>query len=155
MTPEQIAQKLSNKHKGQIFSYVSRRICKVRKDVEDCVVKETKAQARIANYANCGAVKEGILSGERLPPDAPKGTKECFYIGHIKFFKMMSGKTCLAAPITGNAPHIQFFVNGKPSPEPEFLLASEKVKPESKEELAKNFLVPYKLINCADIIEVI
>lgn len=155
MTPEQIAQKLSNKQKGQIFSYVSRRICKVRKDIDACVVKETKAQARIASYANCGAVKEGILSGERLPPDAPKGTKECFYIGHIKFFKMMSGKTCLAAPITGNRAEIQFFVNGKPSPEPEFLLASEKVKPESKEELKNVWQAPYKLINCADIVEVI
>lgn len=155
MTPEQIAEKLSSKQKGQIFSYISRRICKVRKDVDACVVKETKAQARIANYANCGAVKEGILSGERLPPDAPKGTKECFYIGHIKFFKMMSGKTCLAAPLTGNEPQIQFFINGKPSLEPEFLLASEKVKPESKEELKNVWQVPYKLINVDDIVEVI
>lgn len=155
MTPEQIAARLSNKSKGQIFSYISRRICKVRKDVDACVIKETKAQSRIAEYSNCGAVKEGILSGERLPPEAPKGAKECFYVGDIKFFKMTSGKTCLAAIITGNRPEIQYFVNGKPSPEPEFLLASEKSKPESKEELAKSFLVPYKLINCDDIVEVI
>lgn len=152
MTPQEIAARLSAKQKGQIFSLTWRRKCKTKKGTNKTVEKETHAQARLAEYANHAPVKQGILNGERLPPEAPKGAKEIFYIGNVKFFNMMSGKTCLAVPLAGNSPVAKYYVDGQPSAEPDFLLASEKVQPESKEELAKMAMVPFKLINCQDII---
>lgn len=152
MTPQQIAEKLSTKQSGQIFSLVWRRQCRVKKGIEKLVEKETTAQSQLADYANFAPVKQGILSGERLPPEAPKGTKEVFYIGKAKFFNMMSGKTCLAVPLSGNPPVAKYYVDGKLSAEPDFLLASEKVKLESKEELSRLHQVPYKLVNVQDIV---
>lgn len=154
MTPQEIAARLSAKQKGQIFSLTWRRKCKIKKGISHIVEKETHAQARLAEYANHAPVKQGILNGERLPPEAPKGAKEVFYIGNVKFFNMMSGKTCLAVPLAGNSPVAKYYVDGQLSAEPDFLLASEKVQPESKEELAAKHLTPYKLVNCQDIIDI-
>ncbi len=154
MTPEQIAERLSSRQKGQIFSITYRRNCKVKKGTPHFVEKQTRAQAILAEYGNRAPVKRGILTKERLPPEAPKGTEEIFYIGNAKFFKMLSGKTCLAAPLSGNEPTIQYFVDGKPSPEPDYLLASEKVQQKSKEDLAANNQAQFKLINCEDIVDV-
>lgn len=154
MTPEQIAARLSSRQKGGFYSVIYRRNCKTKKGTPHLVEKETRAQAILAEYGARAAVKEGILSGERLPPDAPRGTKEIFYIDNVKFFKMISGKTCLAAPLSGNEPQIQYFVDGKPSAEPDYLLASEKVQLKSKEELAANHLAQFKLIDCESILDV-
>lgn len=154
MTPQQIAARLSAKSKGQIFSLTWRRKCKTKKGYNQVVEKETHAQGQLAEYANFAPVKQGILSGERLSPEAPKGTKEVFYIGKAKFFNMMSGKTCLAVPLSGNPPVAKYYVDGQLSAEPDFLLSSEKIKQESKEELSKLHQVPYKLVNVQDIIDV-
>lgn len=154
MTPQQIAARLSSRQKGGFYSVIYRRNCKTKKGTPHLVEKETRAQAILAEYGARAAVKEGILSGERLPPEAPRGVKEIFYIDNVKFFKMISGKTCLAAPLSGNEPQIQYFVDGKPSAEPDYLLASEKVQPKSKEKLAANYLAQFKLINCEDIVDV-
>lgn len=154
MTPQQIAANLSSRQKGGFFSVIYRRNCKTKKGTPYLVEKETRAQAILAEYGARAAVKEGILSGERLPPEAPKGTKEIFYVGGVKFFKMVSGKTCLAAPLSGNEPQIQYFVDGKPSAEPDCLLASEKVQMKSKEELAENSQAQFKLIDCETILDV-
>jgi len=152
MTPQQIASRLSSKKKGQIYSLIWRRQCRVKKGIDKLVEKETKAQAILAEYANRAPVKNGVLNGERLPPEAPKGAVECFYLDNVKFFKMSSGKTCLAAPLSGNEPQIQYYVDGQLSAEPDYLLASEKVQLKSKEQLAANCQVQYKLINCQDIV---
>lgn len=154
MTPQQIAERLASRQKGQIFSITYRRNCKVKKGTPHFVEKQTRAQAILAEYGSRAPVKEGVLNKERLPPEAPKGTEEIFYLGNAKFFKMVSGKICLAAPLSGNEPVIQYFVDGQPSPEPDYLLASEKVQPKSKEELAANNQAQFKLINCEDIIDV-
>lgn len=154
MTPEQIAERLASRQKGQIFSITYRRNCKVKKGINHSVEKQTKAQAILCEYANRAAVKEGVLNKDRLPPEAPKGTEEIFYIGNAKFFKMTSGKTCLAAPLSGNEPIIQYFVDGQPSPEPDYLLASEKVQQKGKEDLAANNQAQFKIINCEDIISI-
>ena len=154
MTPEQIAAHLSTRQRGGFYSLVYRRNCKTKKGTPHLVEKETRAQAVLAEYAARAAVKEGILSGERLPPEAPKGTKEIFYVGGVKFFRMISGKTCLAANISGNEPQIQYFVDGQPSAEPDYLLASEKVQLKSKEELAESSQAQFKLIDCESILDV-
>lgn len=154
MTPEQIAERLASRQKGQIFSIVYRRNCKVKKGTPHLVEKQTRAQAILCEYANRTAVKEGVLNKDRLPPEAPKGIEEIFYIGNAKFFKMTSGKTCLAAPLSGNDPVIQYFVDGQPSPEPDYLLASEKVQLKDKNELAASSQAQFKLINCEDIVDV-
>lgn len=154
MTPQQIAERLASRQKGQIFSITYRRNCKVKKGTPHLVEKQTRAQAILCEYANRAAVKEGVLNKDRLPPEAPKGTEEIFYIGNAKFFKMVSGKTCLAAPLSGNEPIIQYFVDGQPSAEPDYLLASEKVQQKSKEELAANNQAQFKLINCEDIVDI-
>lgn len=152
MTPDQIAAHLSSRQRGGFYSLVYRRNCKTKKGTNHLVEKQTHAQAILAEYGNRSPVKEGILSGERLPPEAPKGTKEIFYIGGVKFFKMISGKTCLGATLSGNEPQIQYIVDGEPSAEPDYLLASEKVQPKNKEELAANSQAQFKLINCEDIV---
>lgn len=154
MTPNQIAARLASRQKGGLFSVTYRRNCKTKKDAPHCVEKETHAQAILAEYGNRAPVKEGILSGERLPPEAPKGTKEIFYLGNAKFYKMMSGKTCLGFTQSGNEPQIQYFVDGKPSAEPEYLLASEKAQQKSKEQLAENNQAQFKLIDCETILDV-
>lgn len=154
MTPQQIAERLSSRKGGQIFSVTYRRNCKVKKGTPHFVEKQTRAQAILCEYANRATVKEGVLNKERLPPEAPKGTEEIFYIGNAKFFKMKSGKTCLAAPLSGNEPVIQYFVDGQPSAEPDYLLASEKVQQKSKEELAANNQAQFKLIDCESILDV-
>ncbi len=154
MTPQQIAERLASRQKGQIFSIVYRRNCKVKKGTPHFVEKQTRAQAILAEYGNRAPVKQGILSGERLPPEAPKGTEEIFYLGNAKFFKMTSGKTCLAVPLTGNEPIVEYYVDGKLSAEPDYLLASEKTQQKSKEKLAENFQVPYKLVNVEDLIDI-
>lgn len=154
MTPQQIAERLASRQKGQIFSITYRRNCKVKKGTPHFVEKQTRAQAILAEYGNRAPVKQGILTKERLPPEAPKGTEEIFYIGNAKFFKMTSGKTCLGFPLSGNEPTVEYFVDGKLSLEPEFLLASEKVQQKSKEELAANNQAQFKLINCEDIVDV-
>ncbi len=154
MTPQQIAARLSSKKKGQIYSLIWRRQCRVKKGINSKVEKETHAQAILAEYGNRAPVKNGVLNGERLPPEAPKGAVECFYLGDAKFFKMTSGKTCLAAPLSGNEPQIRYYVDGELSLEPDFLLASEKTQLKSKEQLAENCQAQYKLINCQDIIDI-
>lgn len=154
MTPQQIAERLASRQKGQIFSIVYRRNCKVKKGTPHFVEKQTHAQAILAEYGNRAPVKEGVLNKERLPPEAPKGTEEIFYIGNAKFYKMTSGKTCLGFPLSGNEPTIQYFVDGQPSAEPDYLLASEKAKQKSKEDLAANNQAQFKLINCEDIVDV-
>lgn len=154
MTPQQIAAHLSDRQRGGFYSLIYRRNCKTKKGTNHLVEKQTHAQAILAEYGNRAPVKEGILSGERLPPEAPKGTKEIFYIGGVKFFKMMSGKTCLGATLSGNEPQIQYIVDGQPSAEPDYLLASEKVQPKSKEQLAENSQAQFKLIDCETILDV-
>ena len=154
MTPEQIAERLSSRKGGQIFSVTYRRNCKIKKGTNHRVEKETKAQAILAEYANRAPVKQGILTKDRLPPEAPKGTEEIFYLGPAKFYKMISGKTCLGFPVSGNEPIIQYFVDGQPSAEPDYLLASEKVQLKDKNELAASSQAQFKLINCEDIVDV-
>ena len=154
MTPQQIAERLASRKSGQLFSVTYRRNCKVKKGINHNVQKETKAQAILAEYANRAPVKQGILTKDRLPPEAPKGTEEIFYLGPAKFYKMISGKTCLGFPVSGNEPIIQYFVDGQPSAEPDYLLASEKVQPKSKEQLAANHLAQFKLIDCDSILDV-
>lgn len=154
MTPQQIAERLSSRKGGQIFSVIYRRNCKVKKGTPHLVEKQTHAQAILCEYANRAAVKQGILTKDRLLPEAPKGTEEIFYLGPAKFYKMTSGKTCLGFPLSGNEPTIQYFVDGKPSAEPDYLLASEKVQQKSKEHLAANNQAQFKLIDCESILDV-
>jgi hypothetical protein len=154
MTPQQIAESLASRKGGQIFSVTYRRNCKVKKGTNHRVEKETKAQAILAEYGNRAAVKQGILTKDRLPPEAPKGTEEIFYLGPAKFYKMTSGKTCLGFPLSGNEPTIEYFVDGQLSPEPDYLLASEKVQLKSKQDLAENNQAQFKLIDCESILDV-
>lgn len=154
MTPQQIAERLASRKGGQIFSVTYRRNCKVKNGTNHKVEKETKAQAILCEYSNRAAVKEGILNKDRLPPEAPKGTEEIFYLGPAKFYRMTSGKTCLGFPLSGNEPTIQYFVDGQPSAEPDYLLASEKVQLKDKNELAASSQAQFKLIDCETILDV-
>ncbi len=112
MTPDQIAKALSEKKGGNFFSVISRRPLKLKKGCFSTIEKESHMQGILAEYANTSNVKSGIQNGERDRPHLPKGVKECFYIGRIKFFRMESGKVCLAVNIAGNQPKSFFYKNG-------------------------------------------
>lgn len=157
MTPEQIAQRLQNRQHGTIFSIVSRRPCKVKQGVDFKIEKLTNQQAMLAEYGNRKPVREGVESGEREAPQLPRGVKSVKYINGIKFFENFSGKTCLACPIVGNRPQSKYLLNNKEVPfetVADYLLASEKVIPETKEQLQKIHQAPFKMIDVANIEDV-
>lgn len=157
MTPEQIAQRLQNRQRGSIFSVVSRRPCKVKKDCDFVIEKLTNQQAQLVEYSNRGPVKQGVESGEREAPQLPRGVKSAKYIGGVKFYENYSGKTCLALPLTGNRPQSKYFLNNKEVPfevVSDYLLASEKIIPETKEQLQKIHQAPFKMIDVTNIREI-
>lgn len=157
MTPEQIAEKLVSRAKGQLYTIKSRRPCKLKKGVDLEIFKETVQQGMLCDYSARKSVREGVESGEREAPELPKGVKSVKYIGGVKFYENHSGKICISCPLSGNSPKSKFFLNNQEvSPEQisDYLLASEKVKPENKEELEKRHLVPFKMIDCANVVEI-
>ncbi len=158
MNPHQIAEKLASRARGGIFSIISRRPCKTLKGCPFVIEKLTKQQGILAEYSARKSVKEGIESGERDEPELPKGVRSCYKIGNVKFYEYMNGNTGVAVPLAGNPAISIYYVDGVETPKEKiehFLLASEKIKPESKEELQKIFHAPHKIIGCSNIIDVI
>lgn len=157
MTPEQIAQKLVSRAKGQLYTIKSRRPCKLKKGINLEIFKETVQQGMLCDYSARKSVREGVESGEREAPELPKGVKAVKHIGGVKFYENYSGKICISCPLGGNAPKSKFFLNNKevsPDQISDYLLASEKVQPESKEELEAKHFAPFKMIDVANILEI-
>ncbi len=157
MTPEQIAEKLVSRAKGQLYTIKSRRPCKLRKGVNLEIFKETEQQGMLCDYSRRGPVREGVESGEREAPELPKGVKAVKHIGGVKFYEMFNSNICLSVPLSGNPPKSKYLINDKevtPEEINDYLLASEKVEPESKEELEKIFQAPFKMISVKNIVSI-
>jgi hypothetical protein len=157
MTPDQIAKSLSIRKAGQFFTVISRRFCKVRKGVDSIIEKESTYQGQLCEYKDRAIVKDAILSRERSAPNLPKGVKECFYLGDVKFFAMVNGNTCLAVNVAGNKPKSRFYKNNSPVEESVIVsevLAQELNKVATKEEAAENNQAPFVMINVQNILAV-
>lgn len=157
MTPQQIANHLSNRPKGSIFQIVSRRLAKTKKDVSAIIEKESRIQFQLAEYANTANVKSGIQSGEREKPQLPKGVKETFNIELCKFYRMFNGNECFGGPISGNKPKSVFYKNGKIVSVEEIkddLLASELAEKKTKSELAEVHQSPFAMVSCSNIVSI-
>jgi len=157
MTPEQIANHLSNRPKGTIFSIDSRRLAKTKRDVSSIIEKESHIQFQLAEYANMANVKSGIQSGEREKPHLPKGVKEISYIGACKFYHMFNGNVCFGGPIVGNKPKSVFYKNNQPVSAEEIendVLASELVEKKTKPELTDVNQSPFAMISVANIVSI-
>jgi hypothetical protein len=157
MTPEQIAEKLVSRAKGQLYTVKSRRPCKLKKGFNLEIFKETEQQGMLCDYSRREPVREGVESGEREAPELPKGVKAVKHIGGVKFYEMANGNICLSVPLSGNKAKSKYLLNGQEVSQErisDYLLASEKVEPESKEELEKLHQVPFKMISVGNIIEI-
>lgn len=157
MTPQQIADKLASRPKGTIFSIVSRRLAKTKKDVSAIIEKESHIQFQLAEYANTANVKSGIQSGEREKPHLPKGVKETFYVDSCKFYRTFGGNECFGGPIAGNKPKSIFYKNGETVSVEEIkddLLASELAEKKTKSELAEVHQSPFAMISVSNIVSI-
>lgn len=157
MKPEQIAERLVTRKGGQIFSVVSRRKCKTKKDCPFIIEKISRYQGQLCEYASRKDVKQGIESGERSEPKLPPGVKESFYVGQVKFFRMFSGNICLAVNVSGNKLKSEYLRNGKSVDKKEvedYLLASEKVVPKEKSEHQEDHTAAFVSVGVDNIIEI-
>lgn len=157
MTPQQIAQKLSTRQKGQIYSVIAKRKCKTLKDCPFVIEKVSHYQGMLAEYAARKEVRDAVENKDRTPPELPKGASRAFYEGNAKFFEMKTGNTCMAVVLTGNEPKSEYLKNNKPVDFDEIkdmLAASEKVAPKTKEDHKQLHTAAFKNINVESILEV-
>lgn len=157
MEAREIAEKLEGRKAGSFFSLTTHRAVKTFKGCESIIEKESIMQGMLCEYSNRAAVKDGVEDGIREEPELPTWVKEKFKLGNCNFWLGNTGEVYLCVPLTGNEPKAKWFMDGEEcnyaDVEP-FLLASEKPKRVSKDELAEKGQVPFCGINVKNIIDV-
>lgn len=158
MTIQDIANKLSSRPKGSIFSLVTRRAIKSKKGFAGQYEKQSQIQGLVKiEYANTKNVKAGILEKERDTPHLPRGVKRAFYVGELKFFEMVNGNICLAVNISGNQPRSIFFKNGKQVAKEEIqdeVLAADLQEKKTRAELEDQHASPFVMVGLDNIQEI-
>lgn len=156
MLQTQIAQTLSKKRAGSIFTLVIQREAKTFKG-SPRIEKVTKMQGMLCDYANRTPVKEGVASGIRGEVELPSHIEKSVFVEGVRFWQGSKGQIYLPVTVSGNKQEVIWLLEGRPVQKSEieqYLLSSEKqVKPD-KEELAEKGQVPFVSVKIENVIEV-
>lgn len=152
----QIAQALSQKPKGTIFTYRIERKAKTRKSYDGGTITKTSiAQGMVGtDYANRKPVREAVENGERDAPELPSHIEEAFITDGIRFWRGKNGEIYFPVCATGNKSKTSWAIDGEEVSLDEikdYLLSSELPKEVNKDDLADKGQVPFIAVNINNI----
>jgi membrane carboxypeptidase/penicillin-binding protein PbpC len=152
-----ISKALEGRKTGAFFSIKMKRPAKLLAAFKNLVVDKESTMTGQLDYSARAAVKNAVADGERAAPELPSHIKESFMVGNVKFWRGNTDKVYLPMPLSGAKPKVQWYLDGEPCDKADvemYLQASEKSKPQDKEELADKGQVPFVGISVENILEV-
>lgn len=154
MTIEQIAQTLSQRGAGEIFTVEMIRPAKVRKGVSQDIKKHSVFQGQHCDYANRSPVREAIEAGVRDEPQLPGHIAYSFQEDGVRFWQGKNGEVYLPVVIFDGHNKTTWYSNGAEVAKSDiamYLLASENSKPKDNTDKGQ---VPFVGINVQNILDI-
>lgn len=154
MQIEEIAQILSQREAGQVFTVEMIRPAKVRKGTAQDIKKHSVFQGQHCDYANRSPVREAIEAGVRSEPELPGHIAYSFTENGVRFWQGKNSEVYLPVVVFDSHKKSTWYSNGVEVPKSDiamYLLASETSKPKDNTDKGQ---VPFVGINIKHILDI-
>jgi hypothetical protein len=154
MQIEEIAQILSQREAGQVFTVEMIRPGKVRKGTAQDIQKHSVFQGQHCDYANRSPVREAIEAGVRGEPELPGHIAYSFQENGVRFWQGKNSEVYLPVVVFDSHKKSTWYSNGVEVPKSDiamYLLASETSKPKDNTDKGQ---VPFVGINIKHILDI-
>lgn len=154
MDIDSIAQSISERGLGQMFTVEMIRPAKVRSGVAIDIQKHSVFQGQHCDYANRTPVREAVEAGVRSEPELPRHISHSFIVDGVRFWQGFNNEIYLPVVLFGGNSKTTWYRNSQPVEKTDiamYLLASENT--ERKDNTDKG-QVPFVGINIQNILSI-